>query len=127
MASSSSAMSTTSPSGSELRRQALAEAHVTYQRVILITAVLRVVKNRRLAAAEVTRVLGVPAERVSALLHHDIEPFTVDDLVRMLACAEVEVELTKSTPVDEEVFDGPLCRASGRELYGALHSRLSAM
>src|SRR5438034_11580437 len=99
-------MSTTSPSRAESRKRFLADAHVGFLRVILMSEVLRVVKHKRLSAMDVTGSLGVPAERVSALLHRDTDQFTLDDLVRMLARAEVEVKLTKSSPVDEVTFDG---------------------
>ena len=101
--------------------------HTGFIRAQLICDVLHVVQDRRLAAADVSRILDVPAERVSALLHRDHIEFTIDDLVRMIARAGVELRMTKSSPVDEESFDGPLCRASGSGLHEAVRSRLVAM
>ena len=50
---------------------------------------------------------------MSALLYREPRAFTIDELVQMLGRAGVELELTKHSPVDEETFDGPLCRSSG--------------
>jgi predicted XRE-type DNA-binding protein len=93
----------------------------------LACEVTRVVKERRWTASDVSRTFGLPEDRVSALLYREPRAFTIDELVQMLGRAGVEVELTKHSPVDEETFDGPLCRSSGPSLYDTLRARLAAM
>ncbi|MBW8838380.1 MAG: XRE family transcriptional regulator [Gemmatimonadetes bacterium] len=70
-----------------------AEAQSLLMRSQLMTAVMNVIKRRRLTQIKAAKVFGVTQPRISDLMRGKIDRFTLDALVNMLAHAGIKVTL----------------------------------
>jgi predicted XRE-type DNA-binding protein len=57
----------------------------------LLSALIRVLDCRRLGVEKSAQLLGVAEPRVRALMRADIDAFTTEELVRMLAAVGIDV------------------------------------
>lgn len=64
----------------------------------LMSALKRLIEDRKLTQAEAARVFGVTQPRISNLVRGRIDLFSIDTLVDMLARVGIRVEVSISAP-----------------------------
>ena len=64
----------------------------------LMSALRKLIEDRKLTQAEAARIFGVTQPRISNLVRGRIDLFSIDTLVDMLARAGIRVEIVVSAP-----------------------------
>jgi predicted XRE-type DNA-binding protein len=80
-------------SGNIFADMGLPDAAELDTKVRLGAAICRIVESRRLSQAQVPEALGVNQPKVSALLHYELEGFTLERLMRFLVVLGQDVEI----------------------------------